>query len=67
MPRQIQAETRELFKKEIVAGMAGKPYSQDTAFSLGTPVPRSSLWSSTLLLFLPLVAAIMSKLALHRT
>ncbi|EER08722.1 1-acyl-sn-glycerol-3-phosphate acyltransferase, putative [Perkinsus marinus ATCC 50983] len=64
---EIQAETRELFKKEIVAGMAGKPYSQDTAFSLGTPVPRSSLWSSTLLLFLPLVAAIMSKLALHRT
>ncbi|KAF4698743.1 hypothetical protein FOZ63_003161 [Perkinsus olseni] len=59
---EIQSETREVFKREIVAGMAGKPYSQDTAFSLGTPVPRSLLWGSTLLLFVPLVAFVMSKL-----
>ncbi|KAF4690236.1 hypothetical protein FOZ60_000509 [Perkinsus olseni] len=64
---EIQSETREVFKREIVAGMAGKPYSQDTAFSLGTPVPRSLLWGSTLLLFVPLVAFVMSKLVIQHS
>ncbi|KAF4668537.1 hypothetical protein FOL47_002956 [Perkinsus chesapeaki] len=57
---EIQSEAREVFKQEIVAGMANKPYSQELAFSLGKRMPRPLLWASTGLLYLPLLAICIS-------